>query len=295
MHLNIFVSQKCFVYCKGCYSFSRVEKNGQSLDTDEIVKFLKYAYKKGIKKVTFCGGDPLTRKDIMVLLKKVKKIGYSITLDTVGTALIKNIEKNKQIIIKKIDASQIANLVDVIGIPIDGSTDKIFKLFRNTNSNLLKEQIEICNLLHNYDANICINTVVHKGNLDDAIDLGTLMNSMDYINKWQIFQFEPAGKYGLINKSMFEITDEEFNDYKLKVLSVLNNPAKVQFKKCEMRKNLYMMVDNSGNAWIPSYSASFENSNKKSDYRQIVGNITNTKDWDKILFYCLEKQNGGKK
>ena len=70
MHLNIFVSRKCFLYCKGCYSFSRTEKCEQTVPTDTIVAFLKYAYNKGINKVTLCGGDPLTRKDILDLLKK---------------------------------------------------------------------------------------------------------------------------------------------------------------------------------------------------------------------------------
>lgn len=55
MHLNIFVSQKCFLYCKGCYSFSRTEKCGQIVPTKTIVEFLQYAYNKGIDKVTLCG------------------------------------------------------------------------------------------------------------------------------------------------------------------------------------------------------------------------------------------------
>ena len=74
MHLNIFVSQRCFVSCKGCYSFSRNENFNQELDTKTIVDFLKYAYFRGIKKVTLCGGDPLTRKDIVNLLKQIKNI-----------------------------------------------------------------------------------------------------------------------------------------------------------------------------------------------------------------------------
>ena len=76
MNLNIFVSQRCLISCKGCYSFSRTEKCGQMIPTENIVSFLKYAYNKGQRKVTLCGGDPLTRQDIMNLLKKIKSIGY---------------------------------------------------------------------------------------------------------------------------------------------------------------------------------------------------------------------------
>lgn len=101
MHLNIFVSQKCFLYCKGCYSFSRIEKCGQFISTKTLVSFLKFAYNKGINKVTLCGGDPLTRKDIIELLKQIKSIGYLISLDTVGTSIIKSIKNNGEVIAEK--------------------------------------------------------------------------------------------------------------------------------------------------------------------------------------------------
>lgn len=53
MHLNLFVSQKCFLYCKGCYSFSRTEKCNQIVETKEIIKFLQFAYDNGIKKLHY--------------------------------------------------------------------------------------------------------------------------------------------------------------------------------------------------------------------------------------------------
>jgi organic radical activating enzyme len=74
MHLNIFVSQKCFLHCKGCYSFSRTEDYSKIISTDILVSFLNYAYQRGVYKVTLCGGDPLTRCDILKLLKRIKKL-----------------------------------------------------------------------------------------------------------------------------------------------------------------------------------------------------------------------------
>jgi len=289
MHLNIFVSQKCFLYCKGCYSFSRTEKYGQNISSEQIIKFLKYAYKKNIKKVTLCGGDPLAREDIIELLKQIKSIGYYISLDTVGTPILKDVEKNGKILTKKISASIISKLVDEIGIPIDGSSNEIFNLFRPTNSNILEEQIKICEELHKFDANVCINTVVHKGNLDDVKSLSNLIKKLDYIKKWQLFQFAPLGKYGFLNKKSFEITNEEFNDYKNNVLEEFNS-KKIQFKSFHERDKTYMLIDNSGNAWIPSYNIEkFDNYNKKSEERKIVGNITNFKDWKTICSYLINK------
>ena len=103
------------------------KKEGKYIPTDNIIEFLKFAYDKGIKKVTLCGGDPLSREDIMQLLENIKQIGFNISLDTVGTPIIKDIKNKKgNILIKKLDSKKIADNVDVIGIPIDGSTNEIF-------------------------------------------------------------------------------------------------------------------------------------------------------------------------
>jgi organic radical activating enzyme len=213
MHLNLFVSQKCFLYCKGCYSFSRIEKFGQTLETQKIIDFLEYAYDYGIEKVTLCGGDPLVRSDIIDLLKMIKNIGYYISIDTIGTSIIRDVIKNDGTIIKQIDAKVLSELVDEIGLPIDGSNNEIFRKFRQTDFDLLSDQLEICDELKKYNINICINTVVHKGNLDDTKLLCDIVNKLDYIKKWQLFKYAPMGKYGVLNREQFEISEKQFEEY----------------------------------------------------------------------------------
>lgn len=287
MHLNVFASQNCFVRCRGCYSFSREEKKGKYISTDKLIKFLKYAYYEGTKKVTLCGGDPLAREDIIDLIEKIKGIGLSISLDTVGSTIIKDVKLDRKTIIKQIDANKIAENIDVIGIPIDGSNNKVFKLFRQTKADLLNEQLAICEKLHQAGANICINTVVHKGNLDDAEELAKLIKSLDYINKWQIFQYEPLGKYGVKNRDSFEITEKQFIDFQSDVLKVFgNDSSKVQFKSFNDRKNAYVLIDNSGNAWIPSDKIMSDTEYAYDLGKDvIIGNICNPEDWDEICSY----------
>lgn len=280
MHLNVFASQSCFVHCKGCYSYSREERPGKIFPTDKLVSFLQYAHDVGVPKITLCGGDPLARDDIIDLLEEIKEIGFRVSLDTVGSPIIKNASIGRRKVVNQLDAKRIAELVDVIGIPIDGSTNEIFKRFRNTKSDIVNEQLAICQELHKYGANICINTVAHKGNLEDAHELAKLIRGLDYINKWQIFQYMPLGKYGVKNRKLFEITDEEFSNFQSDVLEVFDNDiTKLQFKSSSDRMNTYMLIDNSGNAWIPSSdnkSPSNENGNR------IIGNISNPNEWYKI-------------
>ncbi len=279
MHLNIFVSSKCFLYCKGCYSFSREEKCEQIINTCKLIDFLKFAYNYGVKKVTICGGDPLTRPDIVNLLEKIKNIGFYISMDTVGSPILRDIEINGKVITKKIESRKLAKLVDIIGIPIDGSNNEIFNKFRETKSDIVNEQISICKELHKHGANICINTVVHKGNLDDAKELAKLMNKMDFIKIWQIFQFVPLGKFGILNRKLYEITDKQFLQFKSIITKEIYDVNKVQFKDSDSRDKSYMIIDNSGNAWVPSF--------KKNNEREIIGNITINDDWDKICSYLV--------
>lgn len=282
MHLNIFVSQKCFLYCKGCYSFSRTEEYGKMVETDILVSFLKHAYEKGLRKVTLCGGDPLTRDDIIDLLQKLKKIGYNISLDTVGISIISDVTIGNNII-KQINVEKLAKLVDEIGIPIDVSTNEIIRLFRQTNLDIINDQISICDKLNNYNANICINTVVHKGNLKDAENMCKLINNLKYIKKWQLFKYAPMGKFGIINRDLFEISDDDFEKFKKEVLNISDRKAIIEFKDFNSRNKKYVLVDNSGNAWIPIYEqAVFDSYEKKVEKRKLIGNIYNSNDWNKI-------------
>lgn len=283
MHLNVFVSQKCFLYCKGCYSFSRTEKCGQIVDTYSLVNFLEYAYRKGINNITLCGGDPLVRKDIIDLLKKIKKIGYYISMDTVGTSIIRDVISNDGTIIKKIDAKELVSYVDEIGLPIDGSNNEIFKKFRLTDFDILSDQLKIYEELKKNNANICINTVVHKGNLNDAEALSRIINTLDGIKKWQLFKYAPMGKYGIMNRKFFEITEDEFEKYKKRILSSCIRNNIIEFKGYSLRNRAYMLVDNSGNAWIPEYNQNlFDDCDRTIDKRDIIGNITKIDDWENI-------------
>lgn len=290
MHLNIFVSNLCFIYCRGCYSYSREENCKKLLPTDKIIDFMKYAYTRGIRKVTLCGGDPLTRPDIITLLEKIKSLGFYISLDTVGTSIIRDVIVNGKTKVKKIDAYKLAKLVDMVGIPIDGTTNEIIGLFRPTKSDIINEQISICNELYKAGAKICINTVVHKGNLNNSFELANLIKNLKGVKKWQMFQFAPLGKFGFMNRSLFEIKKFQFDKFKSDVKKIFNNSdCQLEFKSSENRIKRYMLIDDSGNAWVPSFeNLSIDNcSVKEKNNRVIIGNILNCDDWNKICSYLI--------
>ena len=137
LSINISVARSCFVRCNGCYNhFGQSDK---LVNTSTIIEFLKYAQSKGITKVTICGGDPLSRPDIISLLEEIKRLGFFINLDTVGTSIIGNVQTVffGQNDIPKIDSKKLASLIDLIGIPVDGSTNEIatnFSVWQSTST-----------------------------------------------------------------------------------------------------------------------------------------------------------------
>lgn len=173
-----------------------------------------------------------------------------------------------------------------IGIDIDDTitnSSEIFRKFRVTKDYIFSEQLKICMELQKYDVNICINTVVHKENLNDAENLSKIINTLGKINKWQLFQYAPLGKYGKINKTLFEITEIEFEKYKQRILFSCVKSEIIEFKDYKLRDKTYMLIDNSGNAWIPEYKQSLFNSlGKVIGERKIIGNITVADDWNGI-------------
>lgn len=95
------------------------------------------------------------------------------------------------------------------------------------------------------------------------------------------------GKFGLKNRECFEITDKQFGDFQTAVLEVFDKESdKVQFKDFNKRKNAYMLIDNSGNTWIPAIeSLNLSKSSYDLNENTIIGNITNPEDWYRICSY----------
>lgn len=166
--------------------------------------------------------------------------------------------------------------VDNIGIPLDGSNSNIINIFRNANKEILEQQINICKELHKNNANICVNTVVHKGNLDDAKKLADLINKLDFIKHWQLFKFLPSGKFGNLFKELYDITDQQYKLFQEEIYeNILNKDIKVEFKDANVRDKLYMLIDNSGNAWVQGFK-------NKNEIRNIIGNINKKEEWENI-------------
>ena len=81
----VLFTQGCNFRCHFCHNPSLVKQELflQSLTEEEIFQFLKKR-KNQLDGVVITGGEPTLQKDLIPFIQKIKKLGYSIKLDTSG-------------------------------------------------------------------------------------------------------------------------------------------------------------------------------------------------------------------
>lgn len=291
LRINLNIGAGCFVRCVGCYN--HFGKSFVSQAT--ILSFLEYMKQHGSNHVTLGGGDPLTYPDILSLLENIKAMGFRINLDTVGTPLLADTNSIffKRTFVKKIDVKTLANLVDLLGIPLDGPNSEIIATFRANRPQIFDEQIKILTLLNSYRAKICINTVVHRNNIHHLQTLPAIIKSFDSVVKWQLFQFMPIGPLAFKNKETYLVEDHNFSIFQDSLIQSIEDPLfqeKLEFKSRADRKGNYLFIDSDGVAWIPdvSYSSSWEEGKDSTNQKRVVGRITEIDDFPKIKSVIVE-------
>lgn len=291
-HIILSAANDCFVQCGGCYNF--FGKNKNIISTEQIISFLRKIDTSIVEKITVSGGDPLARTDLLPLLSNIKKLGFLINMDTVGTGFIKSTctIKSKRII-QQTQIEDISPFVNILGIPLDGSNSNIIRQFRMGRSSIFEEQLNILETAQKTNLKICINTVVHKLNIHDLVNIAKIIKNFSNIIEWQLFQYMPIGPLGFYNKDKYNISDNDFSNVCNNLrdfMSKINCNIKIHPKSKSKRKKLYLLIDTDGVAWTPYISdeVTWNPRKDENNKRIIIGNITNHLDTDKILNFIME-------
>ncbi|MBW1603773.1 radical SAM protein [Streptomyces sp. JJ66] len=264
--------KSCFVACPGCYNyFGRTV-----LDTSQVVRFAAALRERfALEKITVGGGDPLTRPDIVRLLRGLHSLGLRIYLDTVGTAFLgaARIRFMGTGTAEHVPADHVAAVTDLIGIPLDGSTDAVQEQFRRHAT--VASQLAVLSLLDGVGARLCVNTVVHAGNTEDIAAIAKLLRRYTAIREWQLFQFMPIGPLGHRNRERFLISDADFERAATTARESAPGHVRVAAKSTSGRKHRYLLIDSAGLIWTPEQSqATAWQSEDGNDRRQLIGNIS---------------------
>ncbi len=121
----------CNFKCPFCQNTSLVNYDEKDLGENNILEFLRQR-KPYLDAVCISGGEPTIQKDLKDFIKKVKKLGYLIKLDTNGTnpTLIKELIEDK--------------LIDYVAMDIKNSKEKYNQTIGlNYDINLIEKSINL--------------------------------------------------------------------------------------------------------------------------------------------------------
>lgn len=159
----ISITGKCNLRCSYCLHFSSEGDLDTDLTAEEWFEFIEELEKESIESITLSGGEPLFRKDIKEIIKKIAKCGMAYSILTNGTlitdemaAFLKNIGKCK-----------------LVQVSIDGSIPISHDAFRGKGN--FKKAMDGVSNLQKYDVPVTVRVTIHKKNVTELEDIAKLL------------------------------------------------------------------------------------------------------------------------
>jgi pyruvate formate lyase activating enzyme len=211
----IIFTKKCNFRCQFCYNPMLVwPQKGHHLfiKEDDLFVFLKERFGK-LDAVVITGGEPTMHADLPKFLKKIRKIGYKIKLDTNGA--------NPDMLQKIIKE----NLIDYVAMDIKAPKEKYQKI-TGVKINFAKIQKSV-KIIRERKIPYEFRTTIVPGllNLKDIEKMGKIIKGAE---KWYLQQFKNDTE--IINKDL-----KKTKKYSQKDLKDIYKAAKKHVNVCEIR------------------------------------------------------------
>lgn len=210
--LTLITTKKCNLKCLYCYDKSNIKKNAlmsKELNTKEIVTLIRQVKKLGCSRVRLTGGEPFVRKDIFTILKECEDMDVNICTNTVliGKFLYK---------LKKMNFRSLHIHTSIDGI----DTHKKYRIDSNPleilrNIKIIKKEIP--------KVSISVNTVINDSNVFDLLNLYKELKNSG-IERWTVSfpRFVENAQLSSLRVPPINIISQEFK----KLLKVYLNDSK---------------------------------------------------------------------
>ncbi|NOS87608.1 MAG: pyrroloquinoline quinone biosynthesis protein PqqE [Methylococcaceae bacterium] len=199
----------CPLQCPYCSNPMDYAKHQSELDTEDWKRVLSQARKMGAVQLGFSGGEPLTRPDLVELVKHARELGYYSNLITSGYGLTED----------KIIQLKEAGL-DHIQVSIQASTQELNDHIAGTASFAHKKQVAHLVKKHGYPMVLCV--VIHRENIHQMPDILAMAEELgaDYLElaNTQYYGWAHANRDLLLpTKAQFEQAEAIAQAFKEKV------------------------------------------------------------------------------
>lgn len=199
----------CPLQCPYCSNPIDYANYQSELDTEDWKRVLTQARKMGAVQLGFSGGEPLTRKDLVELVKHARDLGYYSNLITSGYGLTE----------EKIIQLKEAGL-DHIQVSIQASTQELNDHIAGTTSFQTKKEVAHLVKKHGYPMVLCV--VIHRENIHQMPEILAMAEELgaDYLElaNTQYYGWAHANRDLLLpTKEQFEQAEAIAQAFKEKV------------------------------------------------------------------------------
>ncbi|TQM82827.1 radical SAM family protein [Saccharothrix saharensis] len=223
---------RCNLACRFCY----LPFDGRASAYDTWLDVVGRLVELGAESITFGGGDPFRYRRFPELLGHVRAELPQITFVQVDTNALGWAERS---------LADIAATVDLVGLPVDGSTDAVHTRMRDRAGHL-DRVLHVVERLQG-QVPIKINTVVSRVNAGDLVQLGRLL-SRYRIAIWSLYEFWPVGPIAVRNKPGFQLGADEFAAAVDRVVSSCPD-LPVEVNAAAARSKSYFFTSQTGRAY----------------------------------------------
>lgn len=199
----------CPLQCPYCSNPVDYAKYPSELSTDDWKRVLSQARKMGAVQLGFSGGEPLTRQDLVELVKHSRELGYYSNLITSGYGL------TEEKIVQLKDAG-----LDHIQVSIQASTQELNDHIAGTASFNHKKEVARLVKKHGYPMVLCV--VIHRENIHQMPEILAMAEDLgaDYLElaNTQYYGWAHINRDALLpTKEQFEEAERIAQAYKEKV------------------------------------------------------------------------------
>lgn len=205
---------------------------GEFIDLEKAENKLRKLRLIGIDKINFTGGEPLLYKRLTSLLRMAKSEGFTVSIVTNGSLL------------NEITISEMAEIVDWIGISIDSANEDVETKLGRGNGNHVENVKYVSKIINEYGIKLKINTTVTSLNYNEK--LTDLIESLSP-ERWKVFQvLQLKGQND--DARDLSITKREFENFKkLNGDLILKNGTKPIFESNTDMLDSYFVIGPDGN------------------------------------------------
>ena len=152
------LTHRCPLHCVYCSNPLELQSRANELSTEEWSRVFKESAAAGVLQADFTGGEPLTRPDIVALVRNARAAGLYVSLITSGLPLDE----------AKLEALVQAGL-DHFQLSFQGAREETASDISGTKSH--PHKLRVLQWLKRYRIGVTLNFVIHRRNIDELEEM----------------------------------------------------------------------------------------------------------------------------